>query len=204
MYRWLVEGGSRSTCDAFDLHLAASVLGVALVEASGDDRSVVEAVGLDARTLADLVGELFPHASGVFGRLASTGIVPTVPEDEASLRELLTRNSTSGTPFEERLAAVVARRAQRPNHLWQDLGLRNRRELSWLMGRHFEPLAARNAADMKWKKFLYRMICRDTGFLICSAPICTECSDFEGCFGEEAGESLLASSRRGAGPTEGG
>jgi nitrogen fixation protein NifQ len=102
------------------------------------------------------------------------------------------------------LAAIVARRAQRPNHLWQDLGLRHRRELSWLMERHFEPLATRNAADMKWKKFLYRMICRDTGFLICSAPICTECSDFDACFGDESGESLLASSRRLAGRTGGG
>ena len=204
VYRWLVEGGNRSACDAFDAHVVASLLGVALVEATGDDRSVVDAIGLDARVLADLVGELFPHAAPVFGRIACTELIPTVTDDESCLRELLTRHSTSGTPFEQRLAAMVARRAQRPNHLWQDLGLRNRRELSWLMGRHFEPLAARNSADMKWKKFLYRMICRDTGFLLCTAPTCDECTDYDGCFGDESGESLLAANRRQMRPAGGG
>jgi nitrogen fixation protein NifQ len=90
----------------------------------------------------------------------------------------------------------VARRAQRPNHLWQDLGLGNRRELSRLMNQHFRPLAVRNTADMKWKKFLYRTICRDEGFSLCTAPSCSECNDFEACFGEESGESFLARARR--------
>jgi nitrogen fixation protein NifQ len=49
---------------------------------------------------------------------------------------------------------------------------------------------------MKWKKFLYRMICRDEGFRLCSAPSCSECDDFAVCFGEESGESLLARTRR--------
>ena len=84
----------------------------------------------------------------------------------------------------------------RPNHLWQDLGLRNRGELSALMRRHFEPLADRNVNDMKWKKFLYRMICRDEGFRLCTAPSCAECDDFAVCFGDESGESLLARNRR--------
>jgi nitrogen fixation protein NifQ len=49
---------------------------------------------------------------------------------------------------------------------------------------------------MKWKKFLYRTICRDDGFAFCTAPSCGECSDFDHCFGEEGGESLLATQRR--------
>jgi nitrogen fixation protein NifQ len=44
---------------------------------------------------------------------------------------------------------------------------------------------------MKWKKFLYRTICRDDGFLICTSPSCGECSDYDHCFGEERGQSLL-------------
>jgi nitrogen fixation protein NifQ len=76
--------------------------------------------------------------------------------------------------------------------------LRNRRELSWLMERHFPALSQRNTRDMKWKKFLYRVICRDEGFAICTAPSCSECSDFDNCYGEEDGESLLARNRRDA------
>jgi nitrogen fixation protein NifQ len=63
------------------------------------------------------------------------------------------------------------------------------------MIRHFSTLARRNDQDMKWKKFFYRMICRDEGFSLCVAPSCSECSDFNHCFGEESGESLLARRR---------
>ncbi len=94
------------------------------------------------------------------------------------------------------LAAMMARRAQRPNHLWQDLGLRSRGDLSELMNRHFRPLARRNTQDMKWKKFLYRVICADASYTLCTAPSCSECNDFDHCFGEEAGDSLLARNRR--------
>jgi nitrogen fixation protein NifQ len=97
--------------------------------------------------------------------------------------------------LQARLAAMLARRAQSPDHLWQDLGLRNRGELSRLMARHFRPLAARNSQDMKWKKFLYRMICRDAGYSLCTAPSCGECADFAACFGDESGESRLAQTR---------
>jgi nitrogen fixation protein NifQ len=112
--------------------------------------------------------------------------------DEACLLDLLTQCASERSAFQTRLAAMIARRAQSPNHLWQDLGLRNRGELSRLMGRHFRPLAARNTNDMKWKKFLYRMICRDAGYSLCTAPSCSECCDFEHCFGDESGESRLA------------
>jgi nitrogen fixation protein NifQ len=63
---------------------------------------------------------------------------------------------------------------------------------------HFAPLALRNSRDMKWKKFLYRMICRDEGYRLCTTPICSECDDFAMCFGDESGESLLARNRRSA------
>jgi nitrogen fixation protein NifQ len=92
---------------------------------------------------------------------------------------------------------MIARRAQRPNHLWQDLGLDSRRDLSELMTRHFKPLAMRNTQDMKWKKFFYRTICSDAAYSLCTAPSCGECDDFDHCFGEETGQSLLARARRG-------
>jgi len=50
----------------------------------------------------------------------------------------------------------------------------------------------KNSADMKWKKFFYRMMCTSEGFRLCSAPVCSECDDFDACFGAEDGEALLA------------
>jgi nitrogen fixation protein NifQ len=195
VYEWLMGGGSHSACDRFDAHIVASVLGLALVECVEEDHSISEAVGLEPRVLTELVGATFPHAREAFERL-ETDEPLVLAEDEACLRQLLVRCRTNGTAFQERLAFIVARRSQRPNHLWQDLGLRHRRELGWLMDRHFEWLAARNSRDMKWKKFLYRTICRDGSFPICTAPSCAECGDFDDCFGDESGERLLAVARR--------
>jgi nitrogen fixation protein NifQ len=194
IYRWLMAGGPGGACDRFDAHVVACTLSLAVVESATEARALSSAVGLEPAVLTAFVGEIFPHAEELFARLESPEAL-TVAEDEACLRELLTRCATNGTTLEQHLAAIVARRAQRPNHLWQDLGLRNRRELSWLMERHFEWLASRNTRDMKWKKFLYRTICRDGSFPVCTAPSCSECCDFGDCFGDESGESLLAVAR---------
>jgi nitrogen fixation protein NifQ len=198
IYKWLLTGGERAACDGFDAHVVASTLSLGIVESAAEGRPLAAALGLEAPALGDFVGEIFPHARALLGQLEVTEPI-AVAEDETALRQLLVRCTTNGTPFQERLAFVVARRAQRPNHLWQDLGLRNRRELSWLMGRHFEWLSSRNGQDMKWKKFLYRAICRDGSYPVCTAPSCSECSDFDGCFGDESGESLMARARRDGG-----
>jgi nitrogen fixation protein NifQ len=91
---------------------------------------------------------------------------------------------------------MIARRAVEPNHLWEDLGLRNRAELSRLLVRHFASLAAQNTRNMRWKRFFYRMLCEADGMVLCTTPVCRDCADFEHCFGEETGESRLARTRR--------
>lgn len=194
LYDWLMGAGGRPACEAFDAHVVASVLSLSLAEALNERVLPGECIGLGEAELLGLVDTVFPAARHQFERFPLSDV--TLADDEACLRDLLLRHSTEGSALEAALAAMLARRAQRPNHLWQDLGLRNRRELSWLMERHFEPLSRRNAGDMKWKKFLYRMICRDEGYRLCTAPSCSECDDFETCFGAEDGESLMARSRR--------
>jgi nitrogen fixation protein NifQ len=156
---------------------------------------LVQSLGLAAGELAELVGATFPHAAPLLSGL-DAAVLPEPSIEEQQLCDLLSRATTSHSRMELQLAVIIARRAQRPNHLWQDLGLRSRDELGWLMERHFERLAQRNSKGMRWKKFLYRMICRDAGYTLCTAPSCAECCDFDACFGEESGESLLAAQRR--------
>ena len=196
LYDWLMAGGGHSACDAFDAHVVASILALGIAEAVNEKLLPGERIGLGPAALLGLVDHMFPAARPQFESFPLDDVRPG--DDEACLRDLLCRHASDGSGIEMALAAMVARRAQRPNHLWQDLGLRNRRELSWLMERHFEPLSRKNAQDMKWKKFLYRMICRDEGYRLCTAPSCTECDDFEVCFGTEDGESLMARHRRDA------
>ena len=70
-------------------------------------------------------------------------------------------------------------------HLWQDLGLPSRRELTLLIEHWFPQLAALNVHNMKWKKFFYKQLCLREELLICRAPSCSVCSDHPVCFGPE-------------------
>jgi nitrogen fixation protein NifQ len=197
IYVWLINDDEGKLRDTFDAHVLASLLAVSFAEAKALGSPLSESTGLTSATLTAMMSAAFPHALPLLEQFDGCE-EPSFPEDERSLRELLARSTTSRKPFQLHLAALIARRAMRPNHLWQDCGLRNRGELSEMMNRHFEPLASRNSSNMKWKKFLYRMICRDEGFRLCTSPSCAECDDFSVCFGDETGESLLARNRRAA------
>lgn len=190
IYRWLMSAGERTICDGFDAHVVASAFALGM-EAVGEHVPLPDSLGLPVEEIRELISPFFPHGERLLDCAVSTEL--KVSEDETMLRDLLFRGSSSGSDLERRLAAIIARRCLQPHHLWQDMGLRNRRELSWLLAGHFESLANRNTNDMKWKKFLYRAICRDTGYTLCVAPTCGECDDYQQCFGEEAGDCLLGS-----------
>lgn len=167
-------------CDAFDRHVFACILAAGMAESP---RPLTEAVGLTRPQLLDLLAAHFP---------AALDCADAVPEgrgadalEEGDLRDLLLRHGSAGTREERWLAAMVARRSLRPNHLWQDLGLASRKDLSGLLHRHFRPLAEKNSRDMKWKKFFYRQMCEAEGVMICKSPVCDLCADFHICFGPE-------------------
>ena len=183
-YRYLIAQAGASTCDFFDTHVLACALSRSLVEV-GAGGTFADSLGLSLQEVLDLSRERFPGLCERLLQLPITAAEPDIVADERMLREILRAYCSDSSPLTRALPAIIARRAQQPHHLWQDLGLRNRRELSWLMERHFAGLAARNQRDMKWKKFLYRMICRDTGYTLCVAPSCEECGDYDACFGDE-------------------
>ncbi len=189
-YTYLIGANAGTACDPFDGHVLACVFAAA-VEECRVGGLFTDALGICGSGLRRNIEEYFP---GTLKRLEmfKLDVEPNVNEDEKCLRELLWRFRTASSPINSLLTFLVARRATRPNHLWQDLGLANRGELSRLIMRHFVTLARRNDQDMKWKKFFYRMICRDDGFNMCVAPSCSECGDFGACFGSESGESILA------------
>jgi nitrogen fixation protein NifQ len=83
------------------------------------------------------------------------------------------------------LARIVAYACGGRDHLWQDLGLANRGELSALMTLAFPTLAVLNVGDMKWKKFIYRHYCSTEGIYLCPAPSCGECADRAKCYAPE-------------------
>jgi nitrogen fixation protein NifQ len=190
-----MEAGAASSRDGFDLHLVASVLAVAIAQAEAERTSLARTSGLDRTALSALARDLFPDAARPLVEMAG-GAAPAPESEEGSVRDILLIYASGGIDFIRPLATLIARRCQEPHHLWQDLGLRNRGELSRLMERHFPRLKARNSGDMKWKKFLYRMVCASEGFTLCPAPVCSDCDDFASCFGTEEGVAQLSHAYR--------
>lgn len=73
------------------------------------------------------------------------------------------------------LAPIIARTSLEMNHLYQDLGFKNRVEMGKFMMDNFPSLAKQKPKDKLWKKFLYE--CIDA-----IAPACVTCDDQETCF----------------------
>ena len=171
----------------FDRHVLASILALASTEGG----NLAARAGL---TEAEL-GEVFSHCFAARTVVSSSdGSTSLVDADEMEIvRALLMENRSSEGNCGHWLASMIARRAMEPNHLWEDLGLRERSELTRLIARHFSPLALRNDKNMRWKRFIYRMMCEDDGFVMCSTPVCSNCADYELCYGAETGTSRVAS-----------
>jgi len=176
--------------NSFEVHMAASVVAMADQEAQETGSDLGRCLGLDPSQLAGFLSHFFPGLE--FERTDSVGMEPAeLGEEEARIRHLLIRFSSEGSWLEGMLARIIARRCMKPNHLWQDMGLGSREELSELMRRYFPVLVAKNEAGMRWKKFFYRMVCADHDHGLCTSPTCQECEDYSTCFGSESGNSLL-------------
>jgi len=98
------------------------------------------------------------------------------------LHVLLMEYRGGADPSETWMATIVASACMGGDHLWQDLGLWSRGDLSQLMARNFPGLTALNNRDMKWKKFLYKQLCERTGVYVCRSPSCEVCAEYAKCF----------------------
>jgi nitrogen fixation protein NifQ len=163
---------------------------VAMAAAGREPLTVALGLGRDA--LVRLLRRYLPDRLGLLVTLSADAGRGADALEEPDLRACLLECRAGRGEEEEWLAAIVARRSLKPNHLWQDLGLADRGELTWLFRRHFPELVVRNRFDMKWKKFFYRTLCEREGVPICKAPNCEVCGDAVLCFAPETGEPLLA------------
>jgi len=101
--------------------------------------------------------------------------------------ELMVRERTPGVDMHKatRVAGAVAAGCFGEQHLWRDMDLPDRAALRELLETFFAPFAEGNHRDMRWKKYLYRRLCRWDGFHACRAPSCGECSSYDECFSPE-------------------
>jgi nitrogen fixation protein NifQ len=105
--------------------------------------------------------------------------------EKTDLVNLLKHYSRPDTLETDWMIAVIVAGCLGSDHLWQDLGLWSRSQLSAMLQYNFPELAAKNEKDMKWKKFLYKQLCEAEGLYLCRAPSCDVCIDYSKCFGPE-------------------
>jgi nitrogen fixation protein NifQ len=130
-----------------------------------------------------------PAAAGIDTEVRFSREIAERRTEYDALVDLLLANATPGIdPCRAQEAArAVAAGCLGERHLWRDMGLASRGALRELLEEHFAPLAAENVMDMRWKKFLYRKLCRWGGFHSCKAPSCAACESYEECFGALSG-----------------
>jgi nitrogen fixation protein NifQ len=141
-------------------------------------------LGLESADFNALMTRHFP-GFGLPARLAQRTPLGERYIEWNDLRGLLIEHRADVDPAEIWIAAIVAHGCMGGDHLWQDLGLWARDDVTRLMRANFPALAARNTHDMKWKKFLYKQLCQQHGVYVCRAPSCEVCADYAKCFGPE-------------------
>jgi nitrogen fixation protein NifQ len=99
------------------------------------------------------------------------------------IHRLLMMHRANQSESEIWVATIVALGCMGSDHLWQDLGLWSRPDLTDLMHRNFPTLL--NEKNMKWKKYLYKQLCESEGIYTCRSPSCEVCADYANCFGPE-------------------
>lgn len=105
--------------------------------------------------------------------------------EKEDLINLLRASTGQHNEESEWLISIVVSACLGSDHLWQDMGLWDRSELTALLTHNFPELANRNTKNMRWKKFLYKQLCESEGLFLCRAPSCEVCSDYPECFGSE-------------------
>jgi len=131
-----------------------------------------------------LMERYFP-GTGTERQALSSGCAPLRDDEFQEVQDLLLEYRADDSDETLWLTSAVAAACLGDNHLWQDLGLANRQELSDLLQANFPLLYARNTGNMKWKKFFYKQLCERAEVQACRAPSCAVCGDYAGCFGNE-------------------
>ncbi len=142
-------------------------------------------LGMGEEAYLSLMAHHFP-AVDAYSLVTPRKLVESERADELEdLRKLLLAQRSGRSDSERWMAEIIIAGCMGSDHLWQDLGLWQRADLSKLMLDNFEPMARRNVKDMKWKKFLYKQMCEAEGIYVCRSPSCEVCADYHNCFSSE-------------------
>lgn len=144
-----------------------------------------DALGLEAEQFNILIKHFFPGCLIPGQAPSGSKLDFSRMLEKQDLVNLLKLYAKPNNPEIDWIIGIIVAACLGSDHLWQDLGLWSRPQLSAMLHYNFPELAARNNKDMKWKKFLYKQLCEAEGLYLCRAPSCEVCIDYPKCFGAE-------------------
>lgn len=142
-------------------------------------------LGLELEQFTDLIHHFFPGCA--ITAQAPSGIQLDFNRmlEKEDLVDLLKTASQPAHIETDWVIGIIVAGCLGNDHLWQDLGLWSRTQLSAMLNYNFPSLAEKNNKDMKWKKFLYKQLCEAEGLYLCRVPSCEICIDYSKCYGSE-------------------
>lgn len=149
--------------------------------------------GLSPAELHELLDYLFPGALTGFDTSLSalrdqyaayvdTGASDPQPGFTLLMRVLLDAYSAPGLDTTPWVSSILAHACLRPDHLWRDLGLTGREDVTVLLARHYPGLVSRNVDNLRWKKFLAYSAYEHADLPAAAAPGCDDCEDTAFCY----------------------
>lgn len=163
----------------------AECLARMLASWSAGEGALPDCLGLEPEEYRRLLDTFFPGVRVPEKALRLPADGSRFPEADDLLALFLSHAQSPRLPETRWIAAVLVAACLGNDHLWQDLGLWSRADLSLLLAYNFPALAMLNTGGMKWKKFLYKKLCEAEGIYVCRAPSCAVCVDYAHCFGSE-------------------
>lgn len=177
IYERLMKAGSGLRND----HVLATMLASQCVAEGG----LPNRLGLTPDDYEQMMARHFPAVQLPMSFMAWTETFPDRQEEIEELSSLILHHRVDGSEESQWMATILTAGCMGGNHLWQDMGLWSRQDLSCLIQTNFPALAAKNDKDMKWKKFFYKQLCIAEGIHVCRSPSCEVCPDYSDCFAPE-------------------
>lgn len=168
-----------------DSLLTRALSGVLRSAQEGDLPLFAWTLGLPQAELLDMVHRCFPEL-GTLAPIHDTDyqhLLDALPADFDELVAMLLAHRPDAPHASETrwLARAIAAACFGERHLWQDLGLFDRADVSALLGRHFPALAGKNVHDLKWKRFLFQELSLRQGTAPRMPPGCQRCEQRQAC-----------------------
>lgn len=166
--------------------LTRAISGVLIGAQEGDLPLFAWTLGMRPEAFVNMVKQCFPELGelDIGSKRQFEQLMNTAPPQFEQLVQLMLRYRQDGPthPASEWLARAVAAACFGSHHLWEDLGLFDRQDVSTLLRAHFPALVERNVNQMRWKRFLFHELGISQGGLALRPPGCQQCDDYRICF----------------------